>query len=86
MFEQPVAAVIPPAPAERRGRGNPPCPAATLVAAFSSALQVNPQDTQTKSAWLLRDFFSIQPQALQRNDVKGAGTSSTRPGALSCVR
>jgi hypothetical protein len=40
-----------------------------LTAAFSSALQVNPQDTQTKSAWLLRDFFSIHPQAEQRRLV-----------------
>src|SRR5205807_10127648 len=46
----------------------------------------NPQDTQMKSAWLLRDFFSIHPQALHRREVYGAGTSSTRPGALCSVR
>ncbi|OKK13521.1 hypothetical protein AMK33_01395 [Streptomyces sp. CB02400] len=69
MLERLVAAVTPPAPAVRRGRGIPPCPAATLTAAFSSALQVKPQDTQKNSAWLLRESFSIQPQALHRSDV-----------------
>ncbi|MFI5568053.1 hypothetical protein ACIA6T_12035 [Streptomyces sp. NPDC051740] len=34
----------------------------------------------------MRESFSIQPQALHRNDVYGAGTSSTRPGAFSPVR
>ncbi|WTX10566.1 hypothetical protein OHV08_17615 [Streptomyces canus] len=31
----------------------------------------------------MREFFSIQPQALHCRDVYGAGTSSTRPGALT---
>jgi hypothetical protein len=34
-----------------------------------SALQVKPQDTHSKSAWFLRDFFSIHPQALHRRLV-----------------
>jgi hypothetical protein len=34
-----------------------------------SALQVNPQDTHANSAWLLREFLSIHPQALHRKDV-----------------
>mgnify|MGYP001160722967 CR=1 FL=1 len=38
-------------------------PAATLSAALTSALQVKPQEEQTYSAWLLREFLSIHPQA-----------------------
>ncbi|ADI08050.1 hypothetical protein SBI_04930 [Streptomyces bingchenggensis BCW-1] len=45
------------------------CPAATLLAEFSSALQVKPQVEQTNSAWLLREFLSIHPQAEQRQEV-----------------
>lgn len=41
-----------------------------------SALQVKPQATQTNSAWLLREFFSIRPQSLHRRLVYGAGMSS----------
>lgn len=51
------------------GAGIPPCPAATLILALVSALQAKPQEEQTNSAWLLREFLSIHPQALHRRDV-----------------
>src|SRR5699024_6627529 len=82
--------VVPPAQEPTGGSGLPgeraACPAATLIPALVSALQVNPQAMQTNSAWLLREFFSIHPQSLHRRLVYGAGTSSTRSGALSSVR
>jgi hypothetical protein len=40
-----------------------------LAAALVSALQVKPQEEQTNSAWLLREFLSIHPQALHRRLV-----------------
>ena len=60
--------VVPPAHTPS-GAGLTTCPAATLIAALMSALQVKPQLEQTNSAWLLREFLSIHPQALQRRLV-----------------
>lgn len=34
-----------------------------MTAALTSALQAKPQEEQTYSAWLLREFLSIHPQA-----------------------
>jgi hypothetical protein len=39
------------------------------MAALRSALLLNPQETQENSAWLLRECFSIHPQAEQRRLV-----------------
>jgi len=40
-----------------------------LTAAFSSALQVKPQETQQNPAWLSRESLLIHPQTLQRRLV-----------------
>jgi hypothetical protein len=56
-----------------------------FLAAFTSALQVNPQATQAKDAWLLRLSAAVCPHALQRWLVNAALIFSTRPGAF-CSR
>ena len=62
------------------------CPAAMLLAAFTSAWQAKPQAVHTKHAWLSRESGSTCPHAEHRWLVKCGLTFSTRPGALSCRR
>ena len=57
-----------------------------LIAAFTSALQANPQATHWWRAWLSRLSSATCPHALQRCDVYADGTFSTRPGAFSSSR
>jgi hypothetical protein len=56
-----------------------------FLAAFTSALQANPQAVHWKTAWLSRDFRSTCPHAEHRWLVNAGLIFSTRPGAF-CSR
>src|SRR5262249_1474284 len=62
------------------------CPAAMFLAAFTSALQANPQAVQAKTAWLSRFSPATRPHAEQRWLVYAGLIFSTRPGAFSSRR
>jgi hypothetical protein len=62
------------------------CPAAMLIAAFTSALAAKPQAVHRNTAWLSREPRSTRPHAEHRWLVNAGLIFSTRPGALSCSR
>src|SRR5262249_60977762 len=57
-----------------------------FLAAFTSALSVNAQARQAKTAWFLRLPAAICPHALHRCEVYAEITLWTRLGALSSRR
>src|ERR1700735_3923023 len=62
------------------------CPAAMLIAAFTSAWAAKPQAVHRNTAWLSREPRSTRPHAEHRRLVLCGLILFTRPGAFSSSR